>query len=76
MDAIVEARVKALSAAYRGAMAPIRVAIEQSNSKADCLKRLSAIFPDWSPTRLNAEMETALQIAAAAGAANAVKGDK
>jgi phage gp29-like protein len=73
MDEIVKQRITTLSAAYRGAMAPIRTAIQESNSKEDCLKRLEKIFPDWSPTRLNAEINDALQLCAASGAAAAVK---
>jgi phage gp29-like protein len=73
VDAALAPRVEALSAAYRGAMAPFRQAILASASRADCLHRLQALYPDWSPTRLTAEMETALQIAAASGAAKAVE---
>lgn len=73
-DRIVEARAKALAEAYRGAMAPIRVAILSSSSREDCLKKLQLLYPDWNPTRLADEMETALQICAAAGAASGAAG--
>lgn len=68
IDEIVAQRIVTLATAYKGAMAPFRQAILESTSKADCLKRLEKLFPDWSPTRLNAELETALQLCAAAGA--------
>lgn len=73
MDEIVTKRIATLSAAYRGSMAPFRTAILESTSKADCLKRLEKLFPDWSPTRLNAELEDALQLCAAKGAATATQ---
>lgn len=71
IDPIVSARLDALTAAYRGAMAPFRQAILDSSSKEECLARLKKLYADWSPGRLQTELETALQICAAAGAAAA-----
>lgn len=68
-DRIVDARAKALGQAYRGSMAPFRQIVLSSNSREECLKNLEAFYPDWNPTRLAAEMENALQICGAAGAA-------
>lgn len=70
-DAAVAHRRAALTAAYRGSMAPFREAILASTSREDCLARLQTLYADWSPDRLSSELETALQIAAAAGAAAA-----
>ncbi len=62
-----------LAAAYRGSMAPFRQIILESTSREDCLRKLARAYADWRPERLAAELETALQLAAAAGA---VKGSE
>jgi phage gp29-like protein len=74
VDGIVARRKEALVAAYKGAMAPFRQAILSSNSKEECLAKLHALYSDWSPERLASELDAALQICAAAGAARAVEG--
>ena len=71
VDQIAAARAKALGAAYRGAMAPFRSIILSSSSREECLAKLSAAYVDWSPDRLAVELEDALQLCAAAGAAAA-----
>jgi len=68
---IVAARKAAVAAAYRGAMQPMRAAIESSTSPADLERRLLVLYPDWKPARLAAELEEALQLCAATGAAEA-----
>ena len=72
-DAVVRARGAALAQAYRGAMAPFRQAVLASTSREDCLARLQVLYADWPVERLAAEMETALQLAAAAGAGGEMK---
>lgn len=72
IDPVVSARIAALSDAYRGAMAPFRQAILSANSRGDAIVNLKRAYSDWSPARLNAELEHALQICAAAGAAKSV----
>jgi phage gp29-like protein len=64
-------RRAALAAAYSGAMRPFLEAILASDSPADALRRVRELYADWSPERLQAELDAALQIAAAAGAAAA-----
>jgi phage gp29-like protein len=61
-----------LARAYRGALAPFRQAILESTSREDCLERLKALYADWPGERLAAELDRALQIAAAEGAAHGV----
>ena len=68
-DPIVRARTAALTQAYRGSMAPFRQAVLLSNSREAALARLKALYTDWPAQRLAEELETTLQIAAAAGAA-------
>jgi hypothetical protein len=67
-DRIAMARAKAMGEAYRGAMAPFRQIILSSSSREECLAKLSAAYVDWSPERLANELESALQLCAAAGA--------
>jgi hypothetical protein len=54
-----------IAAAWR----PFRQAVLLSNSREAALARLKALYTDWPAQRLAEELETALQIAAAAGAA-------
>lgn len=65
---IARLREKALAQAYRGAMAPFRQAILSARSKEEALTNLAKLYPDWKPERLAAELNEAMQIAAAAGA--------
>jgi phage gp29-like protein len=69
--AITAQRAAALAAAYKGVMAPFREIILSSHSQEEALTRLSAAYRDWKPERLAAELETALQLCAAQGAAAA-----
>ena len=62
----------ALGRAYEGAMAPFRDAIIASTSPEDAMRRLREIYSTWSPERLAAELEAALQLCAAHGAADAL----
>ena len=71
VEKLVIARQAVLAAAYKGSMAPFRKAIEDSTSRADLEARLKTLYADWTPERLTSEINTALQIAAAAGAAQA-----
>ena len=71
VEKLVTARQAALAAAYKGSMAPFRLAIDDSTSRADLEARLKTLYADWTPERLTSEINTALQIAAAAGAAQA-----
>lgn len=66
-------REAALARAYAGSMAPFRQIILESNSREECLARLARAYADWKPERLAAELETALQLAAAAGAAQTAR---
>jgi phage gp29-like protein len=68
-DTIAAAKAEALGKVYKGAMAPFREIILASDSREQCLKALSAAYKDWKPARLAAELENALQVCAAAGAA-------
>lgn len=70
VDAIAERRAAELGAAYAGAMAPFREAILASNSAEDAIARVQAAYADWQPGRVSRLVEEALQISAAAGAAN------
>lgn len=70
-DRIAAARAKALGDVYRGAMAPFREIVLRSSSPEEAMRHLSAAYRDWKPARLTAELEVALQICAAAGAAAA-----
>jgi phage gp29-like protein len=63
-------RAEVLGQAYRGAMAPFRQIILESKSREECLTRLARAYADWEPKRLVIEMEEALQLCAAAGAAD------
>ncbi len=65
---IAAARRERLGKAYRGAMAPFREAILSSNSRSEAMQKIQALYADWSPARLNAELDEALQLCAAAGA--------
>lgn len=71
MDAIVARQLTALTAAYKGSMAPFRRVVMESNSREECLAKLKTLYADWQPGRLETELNTALQLAAAAGAASA-----
>lgn len=65
---LARARREQLGKAYRGAMAPFRAAILESNSRAEAMAKLQTLYADWSPERLNAELDEALQLCAVAGA--------
>ena len=62
----------ALAQVFRGAMAPIRRIVEESTSAADLEAKLRTYYADWPAARIASVMEDALQIRAAAGAADAV----
>jgi len=72
-DAIAAARARALAEAYRGALAPLREIILRSQSPEEALAEARRYFADWAPERVAALVEEALQVAAAAGAAEAVE---
>ena len=74
-DPIVRARTAALARAYRGSLAPFRQAVLESATPEAALARLRTLYADWSPARVADELETALQIATAAGAAAGVARD-
>ena len=63
----------ALARAYRGALAPFRAAILSSTSREECLATLKTLYADWPAERLAEELDRALQLAAAEGAAAAAK---
>ena len=69
IDNVTEARVELLAAAYRGSMAPFRQIILASKSRTECERALASAYADWKPERLASELEAALQICAATGAA-------
>lgn len=71
VDLIAARRAKMLADVYRGSMAPFREAVLASSSKEDAMARLEKLYTDWKPEKLNQELEIALQICAAAGAAEA-----
>ena len=70
-DRLVRGHGAALAQAYRGAMAPFRAAILSSTSREDCLATLKTLYADWPAERLAEELNRALQLAAAEGAAGA-----
>ena len=72
---LLAGRTAGLATAYRGVMAPFREILLSSHSKEEALLRLTAAYRDWKPERLAAELESALQICAAQGAAMAA-GDR
>lgn len=69
-DAVATAKAAALAQAFRGSLAPVRQIILHSASPADAQKQLAAFYVDWKPARVNAVLEEALQLCAAAGAAD------
>lgn len=69
--AIARRRAEGLAEAFRGGLAPVRRIVEESTSRADLERRLREYYADWSPGRIAVLMEQALQISAAAGAAEA-----
>lgn len=69
--AIARRRSEALAEAFRGGLAPIRRIVEDSTSPQDLERRLREYYADWSPARIAVVAEQALQISAAAGAAEA-----
>lgn len=56
-----------LSQAFRGAYAPVRLAIQQSTSAEDLTLRLTTLYADWPAERLAAVIEPALVAFAANG---------
>lgn len=70
---LVSARKAALAKLYRGRWEAIVDVVSQSTDPDDCLRKLSELLPDLPRAQLAEEIETALQIAAAAGAARAVE---
>lgn len=72
-DAEVAETRSALATVYSGAMAPFREAVLASTSREDALQRLSALYRDWNPERLTAEIEDAIQVLAARGCTHAVR---
>jgi len=70
-DDAVARKAAALADAYRGAMTPFRQAILDSTSPEDAIARVSALYRDWSPTRVIVAVNEALELAAAAGAVRA-----
>ena len=71
---IARRRAAALAQAFRGSLAPVRRLVEQSTDRADLERRLREYYADWSPDRVAGLVEEALQISAAAGAAEASQG--
>lgn len=71
---IARRRAAALGQAFRGTLAPVRRLVEESSSREDLERRLRAYYADWSPDRIAGLIEEALQISAAAGAAEASVG--
>jgi len=69
---LVRTHAPALATAYRGAMAPFRAALLESTSREDALGRLQNLYADWPAARLADELERALQLAAASGAAGGI----
>jgi phage gp29-like protein len=63
----------ALAQVFRGAMAPIRGLVEESTSAADLEAKLRAYYEDFPAAPIADVMEEALQVMAAAGAADAVQ---
>lgn len=72
VDDVVEQNRLKLAQAFRGSFAPVRQIILSSSSREDCLKKLTAAFPDWNLSRINNIVDEALQICAAKGAAAGV----
>lgn len=71
-DQIAARQSAVLAAAYRGALAPVRHIILSATSPEDAQKNLAHFFSDWSPAKVNAITEEALQLCAAAGAADGI----
>jgi len=69
---IAAARASALGETYRGAMAPFREALLNSASPEDAMRSLKRIYSKWRPARLQGELEEALQLCAAHGAAKGI----
>lgn len=69
---IAAGRAAALAQAFRGALAPVRRLVDLSTSPEDLRRRLQEHYADWGPGRIGALVEEALQISAAAGAAEGV----
>ena len=68
IDRIAAAGAPDLSRAFRGALAPVRQIILDSQSADDCLDRLNHFYADWEPDRLAPVIEQALIAFAANGA--------
>lgn len=66
VDGVAARRAKVLGEAYRGVMAPFREIVLASASPEEALQKLTAAYADWKPERLVAELESALQLCAAA----------
>jgi phage gp29-like protein len=72
-DQIAEKKKAALTAAYRGMMAPVKTIILSSTSAQEAEHRLQQYFSDWDPSRVRNVLEEALQLCAAQGAAAATQ---
>ena len=73
-DQIADARIAALTAAFKGRYAPVRDIILRSTSREDALANLRAFYPELAPNRVTAIVEEAAQVSAAAGAVDAYPG--
>ena len=69
-DQVAARKAKVLAAAYRGSLAPVRQIVLASASPEECERQLRKFYADWSPDRVAAVTEEALQLCAAAGAAD------
>ncbi len=68
-DPAVAAKAAALARAFQGALAPVRLAVLTAATPEEALRNLTALYPDWRPGRAAEICEEALQLCAAAGAA-------
>jgi len=69
VDDVASAHSAALAQAFRGALAPVRLILLSSTSRADAEKKLAQHFADWPAARIAGIVEEALQVCAAKGAA-------
>ena len=70
-DRIAAAKSAALAEAFRGSLAPVRQLVLSSHSPEELERSLRLFYTDWKPARIQAVVEEALQLAAAAGASAA-----
>lgn len=71
LDQVAASAAPGLALAFRGSLAPVRVAVLQSTSPQDLEDRLATLYQGWSPGRLAALTQDALAAYAANGAATA-----